>query len=381
MKANLYELKQRNVVKPDKRNEILNNGADNAYPTRVERLILGSVTAKSAASMYASFLVGDGFANESLNKIVVGEMNYKPITLYKLLEKVAHSVAYQQGLYLHCNIGFDGAKYYINEINPLPFKHCRLGSPDDVNYSGKVAIYDNWDKQKGGGIQASKVNRVDVFNFTPSVIEAQVNKAGGWEKYKGQVFWHFFDDEYIYPLSLVDVVQDDADTELQISQFKNGELNGNLFAKYILRHAYFESETEKAEFLHRIAQFQGSKNNGSIMVIEDDITQDALGEVKDNGLKFEKIEQNVNDKLFIDWEQSTANNIRKAFKAIPPVLIDYTEGKLGNTSGTALVEAAKFYNEMTKKDRAIISQVFQELFSKFKTPINDSFEIKPLTFL
>ena len=68
------------ILKPVKVDGIVSYDIDNAYPSRMERLINSSVTSKSAAGMYARFLSGQGFADESLNTIVVGEENYKKIT-------------------------------------------------------------------------------------------------------------------------------------------------------------------------------------------------------------------------------------------------------------------------------------------------------------
>jgi hypothetical protein len=379
--ATITKVKPRNVTKTDKRKGIINNGSDNAYPTHIERIILSSVTAKAAAEMYANFLVGNGFKDKSLNSIVVGMQNYKPITAYDLLERTARSISFQNGAVWHLNYGWRGdGNYFISEIQPIVYKYFRLGEHDDLKYNAKGVIYDNWDRVNSSRIQDNDLHVIDVFNPRSSVIDSQVKKAEGITNYKGQVYWKFFEDEYNYPLSPIDVARDDADTEYQISKFKNGELSRNFFAKYILRHAYFENQADKKKFVEQIEQFQGGENNGSLMLVEDDIEQDDSGEIKDNGLKFEKIEQNINDKLFVDWEQSIANNIRKSYKAIPPVLIDYQEGKLGNTSGESLVQAGMFYNEMTKKDRRIISNMFKEIFAIFETPVNSDFEIEPLKF-
>jgi hypothetical protein len=53
---------------------------DNAYPSRMERLINASVTARSAAGMYARFLSGQGFVDKALNDVIVGTEHYKKIT-------------------------------------------------------------------------------------------------------------------------------------------------------------------------------------------------------------------------------------------------------------------------------------------------------------
>ena len=376
MKADLINVKQRNVVTVDKTTGILKNGADNAYPSRMERIINASNTAKAAANMYASFLVGGGFVDENLNKIVVGKNLFRDITLYDLLEKIAISIAYQNGAYLHARFN---ANYKIDSFQFFHYKNCRFSKPDDTDYSAKILYYNNWDKTKGN-FKKDDVREYNIFNTNTDVIKAQILKAGSVEKYKGQIAPIFLNDDYIYPLSPIDVAQDDADTEYQISMFKNGELSRNFFAKYIIKHAYFADEQSKREFINMVSGFMGAENNAAVMLAQGDISTDQTGEIIDDTFKLEKVEQNINDKLFVEWEQSIANNIRKSFKAIPKILIDAPEGIFGGQSGEAFKAAAKFYNEMTKNDRQKISNYFKELFSIYKTPISSDFEIKTLTF-
>lgn len=377
MKAEIAKIHKRNEVKVDKQKGIINNGSDNNYPERMERLIDGSITARSAANMYANFLVGKGFADESLNKIKVGQGLYKDITLYDLLEKVAGSLAEQSGAYT--KIRYDG-NLKISEVDFVPFKNCRFGLPDSDDYSGKIVYYNNWGKK----FQFDKKDfkTFDVFNPQQNIIAYQILKEakGDITKYKGQIYPLFLNEKYIYPLSPVDVVQDDADTEYQIAAFKNGELSRNFFAKYFLKHAYFNDEREKLNFIDKIKEFTGADNNGSIMVVQGDITTEGGGKIIDDTFTLDKIDQNINDKLFVEWEASIANNIRKAFNAIPKILIDTPEGVFGTTGGKAFIDAANFYNQMTMKDRQKISNYFAEIFKYFHTPIISDFKINPLTF-
>ena len=99
-------------------------------------------------------------------------------------------------------------------------------------------------------------------------------------------------------------------------------------------------------------------------------------------IKIEKIDQNINDKLFVEYEKSWANNIRKAYDAIPAVLIDYEESKLGTTSGEAIRQAADYYNQQTAIKRAFISDSFKDMFRNYKDArLRDAnFEILPLKF-
>ena len=63
----LAELPQPLEVKSVRLEGIEKYDIDNAYPTRMERLINGSVTAKSSARMLTRFLIGQGFVNETQN--------------------------------------------------------------------------------------------------------------------------------------------------------------------------------------------------------------------------------------------------------------------------------------------------------------------------
>ena len=119
----------------------------------------------------------------------------------------------------------------------------------------------------------------------------------------------------------------------------------------------------------------------SMMVLEG--TFDEKGEIiKGENVKIEKVEQNINDKMFESYEASTQNSIRKAFNAIPQILIDYETSQLGTTSGEALLQASNFYNQQTVEPRMRIEQIFRDLFANWIDPVlrGRDWKIKPLTF-
>src|SRR5574344_116734 len=197
------------ILKPVKVDGIISYDIDNAYPSRMERLINSSVTSKSAAGVYARFLSGQGFADESLNTIVVGEENYKKITALDLLRKIARSVAYFNGVYVRAQYtGHNPSGFRVE-----PFRYCRLGEMDDKDFNAKIVVYNNWDKWRSQKLEKGKYIAVDVWNPIKEVIDAQVAAVGSFNKWKGQIFYSFFDDEYIYPQSPIDVTKWDADTE------------------------------------------------------------------------------------------------------------------------------------------------------------------------
>ena len=351
------------TLKPVKVDGIISYDIDNAYPSRMERLINSSVTAKAAAGMYARFLSGQGFADESLNTVIVGKDNFRSITALELLRKIAASIAKFNGVYVRAQFtGYNPSAFRIE-----PFRYCRLGDMDDQDFSAKIVVYNNWDRWKGPKLERGKYIAVDVWNPLKAVIDAQVAAAGSFGKWKGQMYYSFLDDEYIYPLSPIDVTKWDADTESQIAIFKNGELRRGFFLKYILHHTKFNTDDEADDFVKKMQGFMGGDHEKAMMVLEGSFGPDGQV-ISGENVKLEKIEQNINDKMFEGYESSTQNAIRKAFNAIPQILIDYEDSKLGTTSGEALRQAAFFYNSMTLESRMKIAQIFKELFKNFIDP-------------
>jgi hypothetical protein len=88
--------------------------------------------------------------------------------------------------------------------------------------------------------------------------------------------------------------------------------------------------------------------------------------------KFDTIKNEVKAEKYAHFQTSSANYIRKAFKNIPPQLVDYVAGKLGNTSGEDLLKAQSIYNSLISKDQEKIEMLFRELFRNYKVEINPS---------
>jgi len=363
-KISLGELPPPFIVRPVKQEGIELYDKDNAYPTRMERIIDGSVTAKSSAGMLSRFLVGKGFKDPLLNTLQIGKDRYeRPITAYKLLRQIAKSLSYYAGFYVRAQ--FNGL-LAVTAFDHVNFKHCRFGLKDTQDYSGRIVIYNNWDKSLGQ-VKKKDFIPVHVWNMDKDVIQFQINKAGGILKYKGQVYFNFTDEYYIYPMSPIDPVHFDADTENQISKFTNGEVRRGFFMKKIIHHNRFDSQNDADNFKDKLLEFQGGGHQSSFLVVEGLFDEEGNLRTNDN-IKIENVEQNINDKIFESYGKSVINNIRKAYNAIPQILIDYEDGKLGTTSGEALYQASIFYNQMTQELRTFISESFHEMFSKWHQP-------------
>ena len=371
--ASLIELPYR-IFKFDKKLSVHTNGRDNNYPERVERIINNSSTAKPAANLFKKFLIRKGF--EGYNDIVVNP--HKGTTLRQFLSDICQSYAYQKGAFVHVNVNMNGK---ITSMEVLEYKEGRVGKKDDKKYHGKIGFTDKW---ADGKVKDSDLDWFHVLNLKESVIKKQIESAGGTDKYKGQVFY-INPESSIYPLSHVDNVMNDADSEYRASVFKNISLRKGFFGKTMVvtppllgEYAgvsedeiknrggyewqnYQLRQTERQNFEEKIKNFVGAENADGIMHFEMEFDDQI-----DHHLKFINIETNIDDKLFEYTEKSASANIRKAFNNIPPILIDNSDNSIFGDSGKAIEEAKIFYQEETDDDCSFISEKVNFLMKNFE---------------
>lgn len=357
-------------------------GKNNDYPQIMERIVNSSITAKSVRDIYSKFLHGQGFENEQINDIIIGkDSRGKPITLNRMLSMVCDSIALNNGSYIHVNVNLDG---YVVNARLVHFKYCRFAKIDDNGYTSKIAVYENWDKDpdywKDKKYDKNDVKFYNIFNLEKEALISQIKKAKGIKKFKGQINFLFLDDQYLYPLSPFDSVYMDCDTEYQVSLFKNNTTRNGMTKKTIIRMQEPSNVDDEEDLRETVKKWQGVDGD-NVLVLYDEIDEET-GQIKTTGaFAADVLDSAIDDKLFEGWQKELTNNIRKAVKALPSVLIDYDESKLGTTSGEAIIQATNFYNSMTQDDRSSISGFFKEIFSKFDNEIlskNENWNIKPL---
>lgn len=388
MRLALKDIDKRVSIKLDKSIRKGNNGGvmlfgkDNDYPQKIERIVNSSITAKSCRDIYSKFLCGQGFANDQINSVIVGkDERGKNVTLKKILSLVCDSIALNHGAYIHINLNLNGI---IGSVRHMPFKYCRFVKPDDIFYCSHILFYENWERDsdyfKDKKFNKSDIKHYPIFNSDPAVIEAQVKEAGSFKKFKGQVNFIFLDDQHLYPLSPFDPVYMDCDTENQVAIYKNNTTRNGMTKKTIVRMQEPSNSTEEAELSEQVKSWQGADGD-NVLVLYDEIDPQS-GEIKTTGaFAVDTLESAIDDKLFEGWQKDLSNNIRKAVRALPAVLIDYDESKLGTTSGEGIIQAVNFYNAMTEGDRSKISEMFREIFTKFDNDIlksNTDWTIKKL---
>ena len=387
--TDIVELDKREV-KFDKTIGIYMNGFDNNYPERVIRIINNSATAKPAAKLFRKYIVGKGLG-DTLNSFLFNK--HKQLSLWKAMTQIGDSLSYHAGCFIHVNYNLEG-KIISGDV--LPFEDCRIGKADDKKYSGKILVYNNWDSSQGP-IDKKKIHSIDIFNPKKKVILSQIEKAGGIENYKGQIFY-FNPYGLIYPLSPVDNVIYDADSEHMSSVFKNRSLRKGFFGKKILitppmlddnliqDDSLLDDESlvekrrqisERDSFKRNLKKFIGADEIDGLFHMEMELEGDDI----EKQMKFVDVETDINDKLFEYTEKSTANNIRKAYNNIPSILIENSDNSVFGQSGEMLKQAKVFYQEQTEEERNIIAkEILTPILKHFEgfTMPQDGINILPL---
>ncbi|MGZ3819711.1 MAG: hypothetical protein ACXVB6_03905, partial [Mucilaginibacter sp.] len=224
-------------------------------------------------------------------------------------------------------------------------------------------------------IMRSKITFLDQYNPEPAIIKQQVMDAGGWENYKGQLYY-FNPEVDDYPLIEADSVWEDFETEAGIKIFNNREVTTGFLPSTMLfmqarREEADNSQPDNDELPYRnmpsqlekdLGAFQGTKSAQKIIVIEYD----------DESTKpeFQPYAIQNNDKLFESTERSVEARIIKGF-SIPKELIN-SEKSSGLSNGGEKKEAIREFNDNTAPDRLELSEIFATLFENFYININPS---------
>ncbi len=362
MKSRVIESHKKEKIEIfNKRLGVIFNGDDNLKPLIIESLIDHSATALLCSDMYSSFVTGGGFAIGS-PLIGITDENMRQIKLNDLLLDVGAVLSRHKGVFIHVRYN---ALYEKESFKIIPYSLCRVGRKDSEGYSGKVVVSD---KGWGRSLKKEDLKVFDVYNPNPAVIQEQVDRDGGWENYAGQIMFFKLNSKHTYPKSFIETAYTFADTEWQMGLFYNSTAKKGFEDITIIRHRAFPNDDDKRAFDANIKKITGLENAGSVLLTEDEWDDERE---KSGNFKFDTLKNDSKPDKFKHFEESSANYIRKAYK-IPAQLVDFTQGKLGNSGGKDLIVAQSIYNVLTANDRLKVSYLFAELFTNYKININPS---------
>ncbi len=366
VKTSIIKQEPRFTIPYNRVDGIVNFDTDNAYPQHVADIVRGSAIAAKCTDVYAKFIAGGGFNDAQLYATVVNAIG---LTADHLLRKLAADLALYRGFALHINYNANGQ---IVSVSHIPFDHCRLSLADSYGYSRKIAVYDDWSKRRYRSLRRDAIDFIDLFNPDSDTVAAQAEAAGGWEQYKGQVFWYSADGAE-YPHATPDPVLEDCVTDAEIKAFKWRAITTNFMASHVYVHrGTFETEEARYQMHEVLGEFQGARATGKIMLVE---SPDEF-----NDPKIVKLDVQDFDRQFEYTEGSVQDNIRLCY-GIPSVLIGKeVAGKLGTSQ--ELEQAINYYSYQTMAERLVLEETFTRIFSLSAFPLKPStnYTIKPLRY-
>lgn len=346
-------IERRFTVKQNTIEGILNYDKDNAYPQRIAATIAASGTGSACAKRYGKHIAGRGFFDEAFAAIKV---NRKKLTTNELLKKTAWDYARFNGFAWHVNYNVQGQ---VAEVQHIPFEHCRFCIPDDAGYIARIAVYDDWARERSKKIDKRDIDKILVFNPDPEVVKKQIENAGGIEKYQGQVFY-FTEVGLEYPVAPCDPVLEDMETDSQISVFnwrtvKTGFIQQTSYTQI----GRFKNEEDREEFKTNLKNFQGADNSNQIVLTEVDS--------KDEAPIIESFPVTINDKLFDAMGKSVTEKVIRNY-GIPLTLVSVAQpGQLGLSK--EFEEAESTYDNSTVDERMLISEQFKKVFTFWKEQV------------
>jgi len=366
-KTYLPDIKRRVINRENQNYGIINNDADNAYKQRVIELIAASPTAKDCWDKRTDFYHGQGFEDKEFAKAVI---NDRGLTVAKLLRSTARDKAVLRCFGIHINYN---ANYKICSVNFVKDEDVRMGQTKGI-FNNTYKIYKDWGRKTGTNILTQRICILPKFDPDPEVIKQQVIDAGGWDKYKGQLYY-FNPEVDDYSLATCDSVLEDIETEADLKIFANRSVTTGFMPSSIIfmkaRREVEDSNPEAEEsddyevpsqLSKDLATFQGAENGLKTMVIE--------YEDEDQKPDVHSFEIKSVDKLFEVTTETVENRIIKGWSM--PRELSNTLKVSGLSNGSEKKEAIIQFNDDTKGDRDELSEAFKEIFSLWWQPINPS---------
>lgn len=372
MKASILKRDKRFDLRNDRGLGVQSYGDYNDYPQQLIEIVNASGTGKSCVNTYAKFISGKGFEDKDFYKKIVNRFGH---TNDYICDQISKDFAAFGGFAIHVNYN---ANYKICEIQHIPFEQARFKALDpDSGFFDKIALHNDWGKRFLNLRKWKKddIQFIDFFNPDPGEIKLQIDAAGGWANYKGQILYYSNEGERVYPLPVFDAVLTDMNTEEGISNVsnrnaRNNFLSAGMLINYSNTNTAAEEKTEdEGQLESTIKGFQGDEKAGKIMYVE---LED--GDTKPEFVSFKGTNY---DKEFNVTLASSQANIGKAFNQ-PPILRAENVG--ANFGADLMLNAYNYYNSVTENERLVIERAFTTIFKNWFELTDNNYSVIPLSY-
>lgn len=336
-------------VKYSKNEEVFQWGDDNMHPSLIESLISMSVTSKRCVDFVAKAIYGKSFGE--VGKVIVNKVGQ---SLNEVLRVASREYAKHSNCFIH--VGYDG-DLNIKSIKVIPATKIRIGKADDLGYSGKFIMSNDWQ----GRQDKENYTIYDRYNPDKGVITAQIEKAGGIQSYNGQIIHLQEDSNAIYSESDLFPVMGEALLERNSQTFRlNGSLKGFLMTK-LMTVKPFATDDERRAFKRSLKDMQSVDNTGDVLLLETSQMTDNL----DEQFKLDDLSSEFNDKLFEYSDAQGRENITIAF-GVNSTLLSNKDGSMFGNSGELIKQIQLQLYNSREEERDMFEELFNKLMSKFQ---------------
>lgn len=345
-------------------------GDTNDFPQTVSEIVQASKTGNACLSIYNDFVYGHGFRDPGIYKLRVNKEGEK---LDKILRMVCKDFTLWHGFAIHVNYNMN---FRVSSIHHIPFESLRLAKADDDGFIGRTAYHPDWghrDKTRSRW-SPSDIEWFHLFNPDPEVILNQVEGAGGWDNYNGQILYFSGDSEGSpsYPVPLFIAEMTDMRTEEALANVAGRNACSNFLSAGILVDIKDETQDQSQvnETQKELNKFQGDENTSQLWYIQ--------CKSKDEVPQFIRFSGENYDKAFEVTQRVIPENIGQAFKQ-PPILRAVDVG--ANFGADLMTNAYKYYNSVTVRERQQLEETFVSIFEYWWAPLeNPDFAIQSLTY-
>lgn len=324
-------------------------GEQNDYPQKVMEVVGASITGGACVEQYGRFLFGRGFRQRDFYQAVV---NGRGDRADDVLDAVARDLATFGGFALHVNWN---ALYEVTSVAHVPFEWLRLGELDDDYNTDRIALHKDWGRRNTNlrRFRSQDIEWFDFFDPDHEAIREQVEKAGGWEQWNGQIYYYSRRGPKCYPLPVFDSALTDMSSEEGLSNMSYRNIRHNYMpAGMFIDHLNGANSKEQAdERKKELAEFQGDTKAGRMLYCNLDEGEPAP--------EFKPFESNNTDQKFKQADEKVPDRIGAAF-CQPPILRAKDVGS--NFGATAMKEAYDYYNSQTETERLTLERVMGDVF-------------------
>lgn len=345
-------------------------GDTNDFPQTVSEIVQASKTGNACLSIYNDFVYGHGFKDPGIYKLRVNKEGEK---LDKILRMVCKDFTLWHGFAIHINYNMN---FRVSSIHHIPFESLRLAKADEGGFIGRTAYHPDWghrDKTRSRW-SPSDIEWFHLFNPDPEVILTQVEGAGGWDNYNGQILYFSGDSEGSpsYPVPIFIAEMTDMRTEEALANVAGRNACSNFLSAGILVDIKDETQDQSQvnETQKELNKFQGDENTSQLWYIQ--------CKSKDEVPQFIRFSGENYDKAFEVTQRVIPENIGQAFKQ-PPILRAVDVG--ANFGADLMTNAYKYYNSVTVRERQQLEETFVSIFEYWWAPLeNPDFAIQSLTY-